>query len=51
MGSKEMRDFNYSLLADQKWDSEILGLVASIYKEQGKQELYLRSVRQNLKSW
>ena len=42
MGSKEMRDFNYSLLADQKWDSEILGLVASIYKEQGKQELYLR---------
>lgn len=37
-----MRDFNYSLLANQKWDSEILGLVASIYKEQGKQELYLK---------
>lgn len=37
-----MRDFNYSLLANQKWDSEILGLVASIYKELGKQELYLK---------
>lgn len=37
-----MREFNYSLIADNKWDSEILGLVAAIYKEAGKQELYLR---------
>ena len=37
-----MREFNYSLIADIKWDSEILGLVAAIYKEAGKQELYLR---------
>ncbi len=37
-----MREFNYSLIADTKWDSEILGLVAAIYKEAGKQELYLR---------
>lgn len=37
-----MRTFNYSALRDQKWDSEILGLIAAIYKEAGKQELYLK---------
>ena len=37
-----MRTFNYSAIRDQKWDSEILGLVAAIYKEAGKQELYLK---------
>ena len=37
-----MRDFNYSLIKDKKWDSELLGLVAAIYKEAGKQELYLK---------
>lgn len=37
-----MRAFNYSEIKEQKWDSEILGLVAAIYKEAGKQELYLK---------
>ncbi len=37
-----MRDFNYSAIKDQKWDSEMLGLIAAIYKEAGKQELYLK---------
>lgn len=37
-----MRTFNYSTIAKQKWDSEILGLIAAIYKEAGKQELYLK---------
>ena len=37
-----MRTFNYSSIKDQKWDSEILGLIAAIYKEAGKQELYLK---------
>lgn len=37
-----MRDFNYSAIKDQKWDSEMLGLIAAIYKEVGKQELYLK---------
>ena len=37
-----MREFNYSAIRDQKWDSDILGLVAAIYKEAGKQELYLK---------
>ncbi len=37
-----MRSFNYSAIREQKWDSDILGLVAAIYKEAGKQELYLR---------
>ena len=37
-----MRYFNYSKIKDIKWDSEILSLVASIYRYQGKQELYLK---------
>ena len=37
-----MRNFNYSEIKDKKWDSELLGLVAAIYKEAGKQELYLK---------
>ena len=37
-----MRAFNYSAIREQKWDSEILGLIAAIYKEAGKQELYLK---------
>ena len=39
---KGMRDFHYSAIRNQKWDSEILGLIAAIYKEAGKQELYLK---------
>lgn len=37
-----MRTFNYSEIRNQKWDSDILGLIAAIYKEAGKQELYLK---------
>ena len=37
-----MRTFNYSLMKENKWDSELLGLIAAIYKEAGKQELYLK---------
>lgn len=37
-----MRTFNYSEIKNQKWDSDILGLVAAIYKETGKQEMYLK---------
>ena len=37
-----MRTFNYSVIRDYLWDSEILGLIAAIYKEAGKQELYLK---------
>ena len=37
-----MRTFNYSAIRNQKWDSEILGLIAAIYKEAGKQELSLK---------
>ena len=33
-----MRDFHYTAIREQKWDSEILGLIAAIYKEAGKQE-------------
>lgn len=37
-----MRDFHYTAIRKQKWDSEILGLIAAIYKEAGKQEMYLK---------
>ena len=37
-----MREFNYSKIRDRKWDSELLSLIGAIYKEAGKQELYLR---------
>ena len=37
-----MRDFLYTAIREQKWDSEILGLIAAIYKEAGKQEMYLK---------
>ena len=37
-----MRTFNYSKIRTQKWDSDILSLIAAIYKEAGKQEMYLK---------
>lgn len=42
MVRKGMRTFNYSAIKEQKWDSEILGLIAAIYRYAGKQELYLK---------
>ena len=43
-----MRNFNYSEIKNQKWDSETLSLVAAIYKAVGKQELYLKQRPQEL---
>ena len=43
-----MRNFNYSEIKNQKWDSETLSLVAAIYKAAGKQELYLKQRPQEL---
>lgn len=43
-----MRDFNYSIIKNQKWDSEILGYIAAIYRYAGKQELYLKQKPQEL---
>jgi Fic family protein len=37
-----MRMFDYSPIKNQKWDSQILSLIAAIYKEVGKQEMYLK---------
>lgn len=42
MARKGMRIFNYSSIKEKKWDSEILGLIAAIYRYAGKQELYLK---------
>ena len=43
-----MRTFNYSKIKDELWDSEILSLIAAIYKEAGKQEMYLKQRPQEL---
>lgn len=43
-----MRNFNYSEIRNQKWDSNILGLIAAIYKEAGKQEMFLKQKPQEL---
>ena len=45
-----MRTFNYSSIKDKKWDSELLGLIAAIYKEAGKQEIYLKQKPEELES-
>jgi Fic family protein len=37
-----MRTFNYAWLRDRKWDTDLLGLIAAIYKEAGKQEIFLK---------
>ena len=37
-----MRTFNYSKIKELKWDSELLRLIAAIYKEVRKQEMYLK---------
>ena len=37
-----MRTFNYSKIKNEKWDSEILGLISAIYKCAGKQEMHLK---------
>lgn len=43
-----MRIFNYSKIREQKWNSEVLSLIAAIYKEAGKQELYLKQKPEEL---
>lgn len=43
-----LRTFNYSKIKDLKLDNEILGLIAAIYKEAGKQELYLKQQSEKL---
>lgn len=37
-----MRSFNYSLIKETKWDLDTVSLIGAIYKEAGKQELYLK---------
>lgn len=46
-----MRAFNYSEIRNKKWDSDILGLIASIYKGSGKQELYLKQEPEKLEKF
>ena len=46
-----MRSFCYSVPREQKWDSEVLSLIAAIYKEAGKQEQYLKQRPEQLENW
>ncbi len=43
-----MREFNYSAIKGMKWDSDILGLVAAIHREAGKEELCLKQQPEKL---
>ena len=43
-----MRSFGYSQLKDRKWNSEMLSLVAAVYEEAGKMEIYLSRNPQGL---
>ena len=43
-----MRNFNYKKLKNEKWDSDIVGYIARIYQEKGKQELYLNKQPESL---
>ena len=43
-----MRSFRYSEIKNKLWDSEVMGLIAAIYKEAGKQELYLKQQPEKL---
>ena len=36
------------MIKDQKWDSELLGIIAAIYRETGKQEMHLKQRPQGL---
>ena len=46
-----MREFHYAAIREQKWDSEILGLIAAIYKEPESRRCILSSARRSWKSW
>ncbi len=43
-----MRTFDYSLLKEKKWDSEIISLVAQIHEYKGRQEVYLKQKPEEL---
>lgn len=43
-----MRYFDYVSLKNRKWDSEIVGYIATIHEAKGKQELYLKQKPQEL---
>ncbi len=40
-GISRMRNFNYTTIKNQKWDTETLSLVGAIYKKAGKLEYFL----------
>ena len=44
-----MKTFCYGKRREQKWDAEIPGLVAAVYKETGKQEICLKQRPHELK--
>lgn len=45
-----MRYFDYSELKNKTWDTDVLNLIAQIYRQKGKQELYLQQQPQELET-
>lgn len=43
-----MRDFNYNLLKDKKWDLEIINYISTIEKFKGRGEVFLAQKAQTL---
>ena len=43
-----MRDFDYTLLKERKWGSDVIGYIAVIHEAKGKQELYLKQKPEEL---
>lgn len=43
-----MRDFNYAVLKNKKWDNEIIAYIAQIHEHKAKQELFLKQKPQEL---
>ena len=41
-GVTRMRQFDYSKLKDNLWDTEIVNYLSQIHEQKGKQALYLR---------
>ncbi len=45
-----MRQFNYGVLKDKKWDNEVVNYLSLIHEEKGKQSLYLKQKPDKLNS-
>ena len=45
-----MREFRYAAIRARKWDSEVVGLIAAIYRKPGSKSCIFGSVQRKWKS-